>query len=217
MEQHRGHFRDAFNHPDILVAMDGAFASGAQSILSYFENEIRRGTVFRSGETIQIGWMIVSLARDDDGELEVLEPQFGTVPVQWVRGATTTYRHLMLQNEVCRQVGVDPEFPSMQQAGVISPGFLDAVGPFQITREKQNTKDSGWIFREASYSGSDGIFCSLYEIGAAVRSVIPFLALPPGSTVKRLSDRLTIGFGGKLLDSYECAFLSRLLSNGDAN
>jgi hypothetical protein len=110
----------------IVVSMPSGPEFGASAILSYFEDEVRKGTVFRAGEIVQIGWLMLILKATDASELEVWEPRFGEIPIVWERGASKTYRQLIVQKGVVEQVGAEPSFPSLRQSGVISPDFMGA-------------------------------------------------------------------------------------------
>ena len=213
METHRGHFQEHYGHPDVLVSANPTYRSGAEWVLGYFEQQIRSGVVFRSGENVQIGWMTAVLEAAGSGELEVLEPEFGSLPIKWVRGVNSTVRHLMIQKEVCDQLGVEVAYPSMRQSGIVSPSFLSDHEEFELSREKPRGNDSGWIFCERGYSGSSGTLCSLYQIASAVPAVIPLLALPSGSVVKRSKSSLEVSAFNSTISSADNNFLKRLLES----
>ncbi|QCU54445.1 hypothetical protein FFM54_36275 [Burkholderia pseudomallei] len=92
-------FREKYGHPNIVVPMEDDLEFGAQAVLSYFEDQIRQGTIFREGETVQIGWSILMLKAGAGETLEAWEPEFSPMPISWIRGANTTYRHLMMQRK----------------------------------------------------------------------------------------------------------------------
>ncbi len=211
MERHRGYFLERYGHPNISVDAGSAYRAGAEWIVNYLEEQIRGGTVFRSGETIQIGWLTVLLGISEGSDLELLEPNFDSVPVKWVLGVNNTVRHLTIQKEVCDQVAADAYYPSMQQSGIVSPNFLCDHQVFELSRDDIAGNDSGWVFREEGYLGSNGAHCSLYQVASAVPKVVPFLALPCGSTVKRTRTDLEVSTTHAKISSTDNAFLKRLL------
>jgi hypothetical protein len=206
-------FRRSFpGHADIAVAMRPEFAGGADWLLGYFENEIRKGVVFRADQTVQIGWSIVLLKPSADGTLELFEPRLGAMPIAWVRGANGTYRQLMLQNEICRRMGVEPDYPSMLQSGVVSPDFFACGGKFEMSRDPPQGNDSGWVFREAGYAGSEGRLCSLFEIASAVPQVLMLLPLPAGASAASDGRGVKMSCGAKTLSSDNDDFLKSLFA-----
>src|ERR1700754_1081120 len=144
MTEVKTNFQGLSAHPNVVVSLPSGPAFGAQPILSYFEDAVRQGTVFKAGETVQMGWMLLMLKSTETGELDVWEPRFGEVPIVWERGASKTYRQLIVQKSVAELLGVEPSFPSLRQSGVISPDFIGAKN-FQMLREAPNGTDSGWL------------------------------------------------------------------------
>ncbi|WGS54629.1 hypothetical protein LFL96_26850 [Paraburkholderia sp. D15] len=211
MKNYRTNFPRNYGHPDIVLALNLGLDAQAKWLLSYFEDEIQRGVVFRPDETVQIGWTLVKLTTDAQGDLEIWEPRFDVMPVTWIRGANSTVRDLILQREVCAQVDIEPSFPSLRQSGIISPDFLGASGEFVMTRDESSGNDSGWLFREEAYQGSNGRHCSLFEIAVSHQKIIPFLALPAGATVVCSQDSIRITYGSTEISSVSNEFIGRAL------
>jgi hypothetical protein len=213
MQEHRANFRSINGHPNVVVWLDGAFDVGADWILGYFESEVRRGVVFHPGETVQIGWMIVMLKADELGDLEIWEPRFDSMPIKWARGANSTSRHLTLQQEVCAQVGVEPDYPSLRQSGIVAADFLHNTDGFHMVREIPGGTDSGWILRRLDSKESDARHCSLFEISISHSAIIPFIALPAGSSVTHSKSKIEISCGQKNISSDSNQFLSKILAS----
>ncbi len=182
---------------------------GANPILSYFEDEVRRGTVFKAGETVQMGWMMLMLKATEGGELDIWEPRFGDVPIVWERGASRTYRQLIVQKSVAEQLGVQPSFPSLVQSAVVSPKFARSKN-FQMSRESPQGSDSGWLFATDASESGDGSLASLFEIASNRPEIIPFLALPAASSVVLKDGEIKINYGGKEVGSDSNELLRRL-------
>ncbi len=210
MEDFRGHFRDLHGHPDIVVAMKPAYKEGAEWLLAFFQSEIQRGVVFGDGQTVQIGWMLVMLKNDQHQDLEIWEPRFDAFPIAWQRGADLTYRFLTMQREVCRQIGVEPEFPSLAFPAVMAPDFLTSTADFKMSREEHSARDSGWFFGELDFDGTDAKYCSLFQISLGHMLAIPFMALPPGAAVQCTKDRVEVFYGETSISSDTNEFLARL-------
>ena len=213
MREHRADFRSINGHPNVVVCLDSAFDVGADWMLGYFESEVRRGVVFRPGETVQIGWMIVMLKSAEQGDLEIWEPRFDSMPIQWVRGANSTSRHLTLQNEVCAQLGVEADFPSLAQSGLIAADFLHNTDGIHMVRETRGGTDSGWIMRRPESKELNARYCSLFEISLSHTAIIPFIALPAGSAVTCTKSKIEISCGQKNISSDSNHFLNRILAS----
>ena len=210
MKCFRLNLNGAINHPKIVVWMDENFAAGATWVLQYFENEIRRGSAFHAGETVQIGWMIVLLKGNEQGDLEVWEPRLDNMPVSWIRGANNTFRHLTLQKEMCRQMGVDPEFPAYTQFAVIPVESPKATDDFCMVRDKTAGADSGWRVTRPHQEEALTKNCSLFEIAIGNPMVVPFLALPSGAAVCCAHGIVQITYGPKVIASDTNQFLKDL-------
>jgi hypothetical protein len=204
-------FQGLLAHPNIVVSLPSGPAFGAQPILSYFEDAVKQGTVFKAGETVQMGWMLLMLKSTETGDLDVWEPRFGEIPIVWERGASKTYRQLIVQKNVAEQLHVEPLFPLLRQSGVISPDFMAAKN-FQMFREAPNGTgtDSGWLFTTEQNTSSDGRLASLFEIASERPEVIPFLALPASSSAVLKDGHVKITHGNDEVTSDSSELLRRL-------
>jgi hypothetical protein len=198
-----------FQHPNIVVSMPPELEFGANSILSYLEEEVGKGKIFRAGETVQMGWMMLMLKSTETGELDVWEPRFGEIPIVWERGASKTYRQLIVQKSVVELLGVEPSFPSLRQSGVISPDFMEAKN-IQMFRDPPKGTDSGWLFTTEENTSSDGRLASLFEIASKRPEVIPFLALPASSSAILKDGHVKITLGKVEVSSDSSELLRRL-------
>lgn len=210
MRDYRSNFRQAYRHPNIVVALSLELDAEADWLLAYFESEIQRGVFFYPEETVQIGWMLVKLKADESGDLELWEPRFDHMPISWTRGADTTIRHLMLQRQLCAQLDVEPSFPSLRQTGIVTPDFLVTSIGFVMSREESDGNDSGWLFREFAYQGRNGRHCSLFEVAVSRLAIVPFLALPAGVTVTRSEGDVRITYGSLEISSSSNDFIGRI-------
>ncbi|MGR9579325.1 immunity protein Imm33 domain-containing protein [Pandoraea sputorum] len=201
--------RKRFGHQNIIVSVVPELGSGFEWILSYFESEVADGAVFSDKQLVQIGWMLVMLRQNSEGDLDVWEPSFNSMPINWVRGASMTIRHLMLQREVCAQLGVEPDFPALNLTGIVSTDFLDSAS-FSMDREDGDAAtDSGWLFKGPE--PSEGRHCSLFEIAVARPEIIAFLALPIGASVAYEKNGIDVRIGDRNVSSKNNDFMGKLL------
>ena len=106
-------------------------------------------------------------------------------PIGWIKGDNNTFRFALIQQGACARLGVEPEFPAMNQAGVTSSTFYHDIGSRVMVPESVQKSDSGWLFRRVGDDNTEARLQSLYEIACSQTHISPFLALPPGSEVTR--------------------------------
>jgi hypothetical protein len=197
-------------HPKIRISVADGCSLSTDWLWDYFDAEIRNGKQFRAGETVQIGWMIIQLQEVSTETLELWEPDFDAMPIKWCLGVTNTLRHLLIQRAVCDEMGCDLAFPSLLEAGIAGVGFLNSGSDFEMSREEPTGADSGWLFRPSDTSTHEAEYKSLYEIALHCPFVIPFLALPPGSSVKKVGGALEVANGATQLTSGQNDFLRQI-------
>jgi hypothetical protein len=183
-------------------------------ILDYFQNAISAGKRFRADETVQIGWMVTKLVEAPGGDLEVWEPQFRTVPIQWVRGINNTLRQLILQKSVAELLQIEPLFPSVLQAGIVIPPVWDQQSQFYLLRGSPMQNDSGWRISCDEKDRVGGQYRSLFEIGCRFPSLVPFLALPPGASVVRTVHDTLVRYRGAVVSSHDNELLQGVQNTG---
>ncbi len=195
-----------WNHPDIHVSGDAVAEEFVDAVRGYFEAAVASGARFRSGETIQIGWSLLTLAEDDCGDLDILEPDFVSLPIQWVAGVSRTARAVTLQNCLCASTGTEPFYASLLQAA-LAPECIP-TNDFRMERFEGEGQHSGWCIFETADAPLR--LASLYEIALANRAIVPFLALPVGASVSREGGRYFVSFEGRSISSDTDALLARL-------
>jgi hypothetical protein len=193
MEMRRALLLERYRHPNITItAKTEGFADG---LAEYFKSQVANGTRFKAGETVQLGWGVLRLVGDDDGELVVTEPDFHSMPIQWIDGAQQTMRQLTLQRHVCSLLDVEPDFTSLLTSGVASPNFMTG-SDFSMSRDER-----GWWFRALEDDGTQAERHSLYVVALRRPAVIPFIALPPGAEILWAQSGVDILLAGKRLYS----------------
>lgn len=194
-----------FGQKEIVVYTDSQSGLDPSWLVGFLEKSVAEGRRYKSGETIQVGWMVLLLKENESGGLDLLEPQFDSIPIKWTLGVNNTLRHLILQKSIADLLKVEPEFPSLRQSGLASKSFL-------LTRNQQEFcmkrvisigNDSGWQFSTISFVNQDAEFRSLYELSFYQMAIVPFLALPSGACIAKSSDELVIELAETSVSSKE--------------
>lgn len=177
-------------------------------LVSYFESETLNGTLFEAGQTVQLGWAVLLLRPAAEG-LEVFEPDFKSLPIQWQAGVNSTIRQLFLQRSICDLFPCAPEFVSLMNAGFQVEDFPTSPD-FSMSREAPDGAKSGWWFMPSEPSSNDVQLHSLYQLALTKPAIIPFLALPPGSAVRVQPGHIHVSMGGQALTSDSNELLHQL-------
>jgi hypothetical protein len=203
-----------YGHPDILLHVDENLVHLSAWLLDYFAEQVASGVRFAADETIQVGWNLLKLAATPDGDLVIMEPDFKTVPIHWIEGASHTVRDVALQRAVCDDAGVRANFPSVRHAAY-APHQFPADGHFIMARGEPVGSHSGWAFHQRTDAGLHLI--SLYEAALANRAIIPFLALPSGAIVERDGDGLCVSVSGRRRTPSSSGLLARIVRGEMSN
>lgn len=185
-------------------------------LLKFFEAAVSTGRKFKLDDTIQIGWMINKVQQNSEGDLEIWEPVFNSIPINWVRGVNSTIKHLTLQKSVVELVDTEPVFPSIIQAGAVMGNISNDCHNLQLVRNSSAQNDSGWQFT-GQVGGVKPEFHSLFQIACWCPGVVPFLALPPGSKISFSTEVITVEANGIQRSSTESALLRSLTMFGNRN
>lgn len=187
--------------------------AGARFFMDHLEECIKRGEKLADGNTIDMGSGRLKLIANKNGSLVVHEPSFLEFPIKWVPGANRTFSHLMLQKKLCAEIGVQPDFSSLIQIGLISQVMLQRLGDFQMDRYAGDGQaNSGWTFYEmGKVDASDVTWASLFQICVTYPQVAPFLGLPSESHVIYRHDLIEVSCAGRVIDSNSNEFLRSLL------
>ena len=210
-------FPQSRTHPDVVFMHDNMPTTLVDWLRTYFLNAVEAGERFSSGETIQLGWMLVALRQDAEGSLALWEPDFRSIPIVWTEGIDTTLRHLSLQRAVCAALNASPVFPSIRDSAVVSTGFIENGNTFVMTRDEPVGNDSGWLFRKQLDVVAGASRRSVFEIALRQYDVVPFVALPPGARVSRTEHEIEIELGTVRASSKTNEFLAKLASNRPAD
>jgi len=180
-----------WNHPEFQICVSSA-AIPAQDIawfLDFLEQRVAAGERFRSGESLQVGWMYTTIQDGPDGMLRVQEPDMKTVPIKFVDSLDNTLKHVRAQRDIAASLtpAVSPEFPSLRQSAVVHVNYRTAEC-LLLSRFESDEMNSGWWISDLEDpSGSEDPTrfskTSLYQLGVDRPDLIKFFALPTGLQV----------------------------------
>ncbi|MCR6475173.1 hypothetical protein NU688_03305 [Variovorax sp. ZS18.2.2] len=176
-----------YGHPEfqIRVSNSAVPVEDIALLLRFFEQRVAQGEKFRSGESLQVGWMFTMLEDTPEGFLRVLEPDMKVVPVKFVDSVDGTLTHLRNQQDVVRSLtpSVEPDFPSLRQSAVVHVNYKEA-GRVLLTRSAAaDETDSGWWLSDlddeaGSQDPTRFVKTSLYQLGIDRPDLVKFLAVP---------------------------------------
>jgi len=209
---------DKFGHPEFILEADTSQVPDTylRDIAKSLEGMVAQGSVFRSGQTFQIGWVQTQVRDHEGGRLTLVEPDMRAVPVQWVPGITETLRQLMLQIFMLDSVSLRPKLnmPSMTQSLIACSRYTEPS--FFMTRTKAIDKtDCGWFIgcldQHHDHKESANLQrVSLYEAFVQQRGIQGLVSFPVGAmiVVERLSV-FAIYLDGKKLAFKDGSFLDQ--------
>ena len=151
-------------------------------LINFFEDEVKQGIIFKTNETIQIGWMINQFQLMEDGYLHVLEPNFKDLPIVFINSMTNTLRHLRQQKDIVESINHDLEvsYTSIRSSIVVCPTYQKATSIY-LVREKPDNNFSGWFFRDLDSEDEENYsLISLYEFACQRPDLVKFIGIPPG-------------------------------------
>lgn len=198
------------SHPEIVVPLAAASGLTPDWLIGYFESAVKSGKVFKAEESVQVGGGLVKLVEGDGGTLELWEPDFKSMPIEWVRGANETLRQLILQKSVAELVGARPDFAWVIHAGQVQEGWA-ARRVFEMHRNIPEDNHTGWSIETPEMPPPDRLV-SIYDLGRQLPICVPFFALPTGADIEISPTRLAIEFAGRSVSSDDNPLLKRLLA-----
>lgn len=205
-------------HPEIELEFESNVALDVDVAFfsKYLADEVAKGTKYKPGQLIQIGW-IIDRIENNGQRLTLAEPDFDAFPIQFARGVTNTFRDLRLQKSVAESVGLEGtlNFPSLLQSGIVCSRLEDRAD-FIMDRVEPKDRVSGWFIGCAEPTHDHNTPQnlsreSLYKVVLSKPECIPFLALPPGSSVLMKDDKIEIRLKDQILPFKENSLLDQFL------
>ena len=179
----------ASGHPEFVLECDEAIAFMLPFLLEWLEGSVAAGTVFRPGQTMQMGWSALRVEPGENGTLTLSEPDLSGIPDQRLQGVSLTLLALYRQKGAVDSFdpALPPAFPSMSQGAICCDAYPEAEA-LLLSRIPGDAQDSGWFFgctREGhDHQSTEQLRKgSLYELACRRPAVIEFLAMPAGSYI----------------------------------
>ena len=208
----------AQGHPEFVLECQDDIAFMLPFLLQFLEDRVAAGTVFRPGQSLQMGWSTLEIETREDGALTLSELDLSEIPGRRARSVSLTLMALYRQKAVVDSFDppLPPAFPSMTQEAVCCDGYADADA-LMLTRVAGDGRDSGWFFGcvKDGHDHQDAgrlVKAPLVELAAARPAVIEYLAMPPGSVVMLdAQENLAAAFaeGGRPLRPSPGSYLDR--------
>jgi hypothetical protein len=172
-----------FGHPELCFEYDPEIIHDPDInfLRNFFEYKVESGVIFKTDETIQIGWMLCKFQLREDGCLYILEPDFESFPIVFVDSVTNTLRHLRQQKDAVESIygNVELTFPSILGSICVSKTYKNATSAF-LSREAPEDRFSGWFIQDLESGGDEGYeLISLYDFACNRPDLVKFLAFPP--------------------------------------
>jgi hypothetical protein len=205
-------------HPEFRLAYNSelVFEDDVRFLVETLEQSVADGARFEDGSTIQIGWMETRVREASDGTLSIQEPDNIHTPIWWIDSINHSLIHRRLQRGVCASVGRQTEidFPSSLDDAWVCQCFGETDG-FEMRRLEVDGPHSVWMFScdAPGHDHSDTSTCArmqLYEVVVGIEPrVIPYLALPVGTTAVLRAEGPTILADGEPLEVRPGSLLAR--------
>ena len=212
-----------FKHPEFVLEADDIAVPDVylKELAETIEQMVAAGSVFRPGQTFQIGWMITQVASSGASRLSLVEPDMEEMPMQWVLGVTETLRQKMVQVFMLDSVSLRQEMkiPSVLQSLVACTRY-SAPSFIMVRSEGANERDSGWFVGclddEHDHNDPANLSCvSLYEAYLNQQGIQGFVTFPVGTMiVNDKKNGLTILKDDKPLKIEPGSFLDTWLKRG---
>src|SRR5262249_13489283 len=144
------------------------------------------------GQTIQIGWSVLTLQGSGE-ELTGCEPDFYGNPFEDLKSSiTTTLIITAQQNDVLTRLGVQAEACLFSDKIVLAQGALAENGVFLERTSDPSPNESGWYIGPAENRTAPVTYeaCYVYELLTKRPALLQTLALPQGYLVVFAGDRI---------------------------
>ncbi len=184
--------------------------------LSLLERTVEAGIRYLPGMIVQIASMQFQID-EGDGTLELLEPDFESVPIAWRPGITRSMHLLRLQRDVAESFEMEMEldYPSLQSFVWCHGEAQEFEDQFVLERGMGEGEASGWVcgkepvdLDELSLDDADKV--PLYAFMVRCPQMIGFLALPVGTRVEATPESVDISLYGEPLSFKEGSYLDQV-------
>ena len=181
-----------FAQPEFRFKVDrsSVLAVDVDWLVTTLEKWVADGERFQNGETIQVGWGLLKVRSNSDGTASLLEPDYTSMPIEWLDTLTQTLIDLRTQKDVCESYFAPEaaDFPSLRSSCIVCSGLEDAPRVV-MERMAASPPDSGWFIgcgdAAHDYNSPDQLHrASLYDAVLKNHRSKSFLALPPATLLE---------------------------------
>lgn len=177
----------SLNHSDIVIRISkkAVIPQDVQIILDYFEKQILAGVQFKSGETLQLGFVLNQFKELDDGRLLLQEPDMVSFPIQYTSSMDFTFITLRNQKDVVESIDrtLDFDFPAITQALMVHKDYKSSHA-LRLDRSASDGVRSGWwVHTNDDFNPDDYYITSIYQFALDRPDLVKYLALPVGYRV----------------------------------
>ncbi|VAW79575.1 hypothetical protein MNBD_GAMMA12-2302 [hydrothermal vent metagenome] len=154
----------------------------------WFDNFVNKGDQFNQDQLVQYGWSYLK-CNIQDSHMQLLAPDFMSLPIQWQSDITTCLFFLMEHKYVPESYNLDLDMPSLQDTAVVIKGFEEEpIIMFRMKNEDGLESDSGWtmnsLAEDADNNDPDNLeVVSLYELVLSAPHILRFLSMPVGTQI----------------------------------
>ncbi|MFZ5443595.1 MAG: immunity protein Imm33 domain-containing protein [Myxococcota bacterium] len=181
----------AHGHPEFTVrfAREVPVPGLERMILGYFEDAVARGTSFKPGQTVQLGWATLRLTQRDDGTLGVLEPDLRE-ELRWSESVDQSLLETWRQKEVLSSLELleRADYPRQAQQAIVCANVWSSPAFLLGRTEPSSPSDSGWFVgctdESHDHQHPEALtVVPLIEIAVRAPALAQFFALPVGTDV----------------------------------
>ena len=162
-----------------------AAAPAVNMLMDFLTSRIAEGAEFQIGQTIQCSWMWFKVGADEDGELALLAPRPGVMPMSFVTDSSDGLNLVLTQRYICDSFGVECGWCNALQSAIVIKDLAGCKKIFMNRTDDADGRTSGW-FVGASDTGLDVNDAhnlelkSLWELSCALPESKDFFLLPQG-------------------------------------
>lgn len=184
--------RTQVTHPDLLTPTEW--------FLGYLINQqLAGGQPIKPGDTVAQGYWLCQFVPAGEGLLDVWELNLHGTAFRPV--VDLAVQHGVLQAGVCSKHGAQLVAPRPHHTAQIDAALLEPGDAIEGIRYPSGAPDSGWVFFRTGQAAAARLQDKpLWEITAAQRDLVPFLALPPGYRFALLPDGPKVWFDPEIAD-----------------
>ncbi len=173
--------------PEIVVRVsDQAIPpQDVKIILKGLEEEINSGARYKSGETLQLGFMLNQFEKLKDGRLILEEPDMKSFPIKFIPSMNNTFKTLRKQKDVVESIGknIELNFPSIRQAIAVHKDYKSAKVVLLERIAPEGSQSGWWVHIPGDAKTEDYSLTSLYQFALDRPDLVQYLALPIGAKV----------------------------------